>query len=154
MTIGLLRLYPTGGDALALVLPILRWSSRGLSNFAFGALATMGIGNYGPSLVLFSLLGMDPRAAFPVMMGSGAFTGVMASMRFIRSGCYAAPAAIGLTVGGIPGVLIAVWLVKSLPLDVVRWGVIAVGAHGPDAHSIRVRRSSGPQAYVRTVRPD
>jgi len=28
--------------------------------------------------------------------------------------------------GGIPAVLIAVWLVKSLPLDVVRWGVIVV----------------------------
>ena len=97
-----------------------------VANFVFGALATLGIGNYGPSLVFFSLLGMDPRAAFPVMMGSGAFTGVVAAMRFIRSGCYAAPAAIGLTVGGIPGVLIAVWLVKSLPLDVVRWGVIAV----------------------------
>ena len=87
---------------------------------------TLGIGSYGPSLVLFSLLGMDPRAAFPIMMGSGAFMGMVAAMRFVRSGRYAAPAAIGLTVGGIPGVLIAVWLVKSLPLDVVRWGVIAV----------------------------
>ena len=124
MTMGLLRLYPTGGQALALEpIPfVVAW----VANFAFGALATLGIGNYGPSLVLFSLLGMDPRAAFPVMMGSGAFAGLVAAMRFIRSGCYAAPAAIGLTVGGIPGVLIAVWLVKSLPLDVVRWGVIAV----------------------------
>jgi uncharacterized membrane protein YfcA len=69
---------------------------------------------------------MDPRAAFPIMMGSGAFMGVLAARRFVGTGRYVAPAAIGLTVGGIPGVLIAVWLVKSLPLDVVRWGVIAV----------------------------
>lgn len=34
-------------------------------NLVFGALITLGIGNYAPSLVLFSLLGMDPRAAFP-----------------------------------------------------------------------------------------
>ena len=90
-----------------------RWTGAGartdpfvvawVANFAFGALATLGIGNYGPSLVLFSLLGMDPRAAFPVMMGIGAFAGLVAAMRFIRSGCYAAPAAIGLTVGGILG---------------------------------------------------
>ena len=52
--------------------------------------------------------------------------GMVAAMRFVRSGRYDARAAIGLTVGGIPGVLMAVWLVKSLPLDVVRWGVIAV----------------------------
>ena len=124
MAMGLLRLYPTGGEALALAPGplVLAW----VANFALGALVTLGIGSYGPSLVLFSLLGMDPRAAFPIMMGSGAFMGLVAAMRFVKSGCYVAPAAIGLTVGGIPGVLLAVWLVKSLPLDAVRWGVIAV----------------------------
>ena len=96
------------------------------ANFALGALVTLGIGSYGPSLVLFSLLGMEPRAAFPIMMGSGAFMGLVAAMQFVKSGRYDARAAVGLAVGGIPGVIIAVWLVKSLPLDVVRWGVIAV----------------------------
>ena len=47
-------------------------------------------------------------------------------MRFVSSGRYSARAALGLTLGGIPGVLVAVWLVQSLPLDVVRWGVIVV----------------------------
>ena len=67
MTMGLLRLYPTGGEALALApVPfVIAW----VGNFVFGALVTLGIGSYGPSLVLFSPLGMDPRAAF--MMGSG-----------------------------------------------------------------------------------
>ena len=124
MTMGLLRLYPTGG--LALTLPPGRFVIALAANFAFGALVTLGIGNYGPSLVLFSLLGMDPRAAFPIMMGSGAFAGIVAAMRFVRSGRYDARAALGLTLGGIPAVLIAVWLVRSLPLDVVRWGVITV----------------------------
>jgi uncharacterized membrane protein YfcA len=124
MTMGLLRLYPTGGQALALA-PV-PFAFACVANFVFGALVTLGIGNYGPSLVLFSLLGMEPRAAFPIMMGSGAFMGLVAAMRFVSNGCYVAPAAIGLAIGGIPAVLIAVWLVKSLPLDVVRWGVIAV----------------------------
>jgi uncharacterized membrane protein YfcA len=47
-------------------------------------------------------------------------------MRFVSSGHYSARAALGLTLGGIPAVLIAVWLVRSLPLDIVRWGVIVV----------------------------
>jgi uncharacterized membrane protein YfcA len=124
MTIGHLHLYPAGGSALNL-------TPSGLvialvANVLFGALATLGIGNYGPTLILFSLLGMDPRAAFPIMMGSGAFMGMIASMKFVSTGRYVAPAALGLTLGGIPAVLIAVWLVKSLPLDIVRWGVIAI----------------------------
>ena len=124
MTMGLLRLYPTGGEALTLAPG--PFAFAWVANFILGALVTLGIGSYGPSLVLFSLLGMDPRAAFPIMMGSGAFMGLVAAMRFVRSGCYVAPAALGLTIGGIPGVLLAVWLVKSLPLDVVQWGVIVV----------------------------
>ena len=124
MTMGLLHLYPAGGDALSLTPS--RLVIALVANFALGALATLGIGSYGPSLVLFSLLGMEPRAAFPIMMGSGAFMGLVAAMRFVSSGRYAAAAALGLTLGGIPGVLIAVWLVRSLPLDLVRWGVIVV----------------------------
>jgi uncharacterized membrane protein YfcA len=124
MAMGLLRLFPAGGEALSLTLPRLLFALA--ANFVLGALATLGIGNYGPCLVLFSLLGLEPRAAFPIMMGSGAFTGMAAAMRFVSSGRYSAPAALGLTLGGVPAVVIAVWLVKSLPLDVVRWGVIVV----------------------------
>jgi uncharacterized membrane protein YfcA len=52
--------------------------------------------------------------------------GMVAAMRFVSSGRDSARAALGLTLGGIAGVLIAVWLVRSLPLDIVRWGVIVV----------------------------
>ena len=124
MTMGMLNLYPAGGNAL--ILTPARLVVALVANFVLGTLVTLGIGSYGPSLVLFSLLGMEPRAAFPIMMGSGAFMGTVAAMRFVSSGRYSAPAALGLTLGGIPAVLIAVWLVRSLPLDVVRWGVIVV----------------------------
>ena len=77
---------------------------------------TLGIGNYAPSLILFSLLGMDPRAAFPIMMGSGAFVATIAGVRFISAGRFHGRAALGLTLGGIPGVIVAAWLVQSLPL--------------------------------------
>lgn len=63
------------------------------------------------------------------MMGSGAFVGMVAAMRFVSSGRYAAPVALGLTLGGIPSVLIAVWLVRPLLLDIVRWGVSCTPRH-------------------------
>jgi uncharacterized membrane protein YfcA len=98
-------------------------------NFVLGALLTLGIGSYAPSLVVFSLLGMDPRAAFPIMMGSGAFVATIAGVRFVGAGRFHWRAALGLTVGGIPGVIVAVWLVKSLPLEALRWLVLVVVAY-------------------------
>ena len=35
-------------------------------------------------------------------------------------------AALGLALGGVPAVLLAAWVVKSLPLTAVRWLVILV----------------------------
>ena len=118
MMLGMLGRFPAGGTALALT-P--RAFALALAvNFVLGALLTLGIGNYAPSLVVFSLLGMDPRAAFPIMMGSGAFVATIAGVRFVGAGRFHWRAALGLTVGGIPGVAVAVWLVKSLPLGALR----------------------------------
>ncbi|MFN7928602.1 MAG: hypothetical protein U0Y68_11760 [Blastocatellia bacterium] len=38
-----------------------------LGNFVLGALMSLGIGLYGPCLIMISLLGMNPKAAFPIM---------------------------------------------------------------------------------------
>ncbi|HEY6928468.1 MAG TPA: TSUP family transporter, partial [Thermoanaerobaculia bacterium] len=84
------------------------------------------IGNYAPSLVMFSLLGMDPKAAFPIMMGSGAFVASVSGVRFLSARRFHQRVAFGLTLGGIPGVMVAVWLVKSLPLEALRVLVLAV----------------------------
>ena len=97
-----------------------------VANFFLGALMTLGIGLYAPALILVSLLGMSPLTAFPIMMGSCAFLMPAASVRFMRLRAYSWKAALGLTLGGIPGVLIAAYLVKSLPLNVIRWLVIVV----------------------------
>lgn len=95
-------------------------------NFALGALMSLGIGLYGPCLIMISLLGMDPRAAFPIMMGSCAFLMPVGSTQFIRKGSYDVRAALGLAIGGIPAVLIAAFIVKSLDLYYVRWLVVVV----------------------------
>ena len=86
----------------------------------------LGIGSYAPSLILFSVLGMDPRAAFPIMMSSGAMMAMAGGLRFMKAGRFDTRAALGLTLGGIPAVLVAGLLVQSLPLNVLRWVVVCV----------------------------
>ncbi len=97
-------------------------------NALLGALIMVGVGNYGPSLVLFSLLGMTPRAAFPIMMSAGAFVGPVGSVQFMRARRVDHRIALGLMLGGIPGVLVAAFIVKSLPLDALRWVIVGVVA--------------------------
>lgn len=91
-----------------------------------GALMMLGIGYYAPCLIMISLLGMNPTAAFPIMMGACAFLMPVGSLQFIRKERYDLRAAMGLLIGGPGAVLIAAFIVKSLPLDYVRWGVIVV----------------------------
>ena len=113
-----------GGEALQLRGVMLGLGLVG--NFALGALMTLGIGLYGPCLIMISLLGMEPRAAFPIMMGSCAFLMPVAGARFSRAQAYSARPALGLAIGGIPAVLIAALIVKSMPLVAVRWLVVVV----------------------------
>jgi len=119
-----LGLFPAGSDAVgvrgvALVLAV-------AGNFFLGALMTLGIGLYAPCMILVSLLGMSEKTAFPIMMGSCAFLMPIGSARFIRERSYHLRAALGLALGGIPAVLLAALIVKSMPLYWVRWLVIVV----------------------------
>jgi len=115
---------PTGGDLLQLTGTKLVIGFVG--NLVLGALMTLGIGLYAPCMIMIYLLGMDPKAAFPIMMGSCAFLMPVASARFVRERSFDLRASIGLLLGGVPAVLIAAFIVKSLPLTVVRWLVLVV----------------------------
>jgi uncharacterized membrane protein YfcA len=118
------KLLPGGGTSLGLEGAKFWIGIAG--NFVLGALMTLGIGLYAPCMILVSLLGMNPITAFPIMMGSCAFLMPVGSARFIKSARYDWKAALGLTIGGIPGVLVAVLIVKSLSLKVIQWLVIVV----------------------------
>jgi uncharacterized membrane protein YfcA len=117
------HLVPGGGNLLALT----GWKLLVAVSVTtlLGALMTLGIGFFAPCMMVTYLLGMNPRATFPIMMGAVAFLGPGASVPFIRQKRYSLKSALGLTIGGIPGILLAAFLVKSLPLDAVRWLVIA-----------------------------
>jgi uncharacterized membrane protein YfcA len=124
MVARLTGLVPAGGEALGLSGTRLAVGIAG--NFVLGAFMTLGIGLFAPCMILVALLGMKETAAFPIMMGSCAFLMPAASVRFVRSGRYDLPAALGLTLGGTPAVLLAAFVVKSLPLGTVKWLVVAV----------------------------
>jgi uncharacterized membrane protein YfcA len=95
-------------------------------NTLLGALMMLGVGLYAPCLILVTLLGMNPLAAFPIMMGSCALLMPVGGIRFLRARRYNAGAALGLTLGGIPGVLCAAFIVRSLSLEWLRWLVLVV----------------------------
>lgn len=118
---------PAGGDTLGL--GGWRMAVGLVGNFTFGALMNLGIGAYAPSLILFGFLGMDLKAIFPIMMGSCAFIMPTSGMRFIGHGSYAPRAALGLALGGVPGVLLAAYVVTQLPVGYLLWLVIAVAAY-------------------------
>lgn len=98
----------------------------GAINFFLGALMTAGVGLYAPCMALVYLLGMSPQVAFPIMMGSCAFLMPPAAYKFIRSDSYNKKAALGMALPGIIAVLIAAFVIKSLPVESLRWLVLLI----------------------------
>lgn len=131
-------LLPGGGTALGVSGAKLVIAVAG--NFALGALMTLGIGLYAPCLVLVSLLGMDPIAGFPIMMGSCAFLMPISSARFVQKRAFHVGAALGLMIGSVPACLLAAYWVKSLPLTAVKWLVIIVVVYTATSLILAARR--------------
>ena len=123
-TLANLKIVAAGGDALAL--SGVKLAIGLVGSLVLGALMTIGIGFYGPCMILISFLGMNPLAAFPIMMGACAFLMPISSVKFLEAKSYSVRPALGLALGGIPAVLIAALIVKSLPLTAVRWLVVVV----------------------------
>jgi len=116
--------FPPGGTAFGL--DGWRFLLAVAVSFVLGALMCIGIGNYAPLMILLALLGMHPLAAFPIMMASDGLLQPVASLGFFRSGRFAHLPALGLTAGSFVGVLVAFYVVKSLPLTTMRWLVTGV----------------------------
>lgn len=149
-----LGLLPGGGDALGLY-GWKFWFALA-ANFVFGALMTIGVGNYGPCLITLSLLGMNPASAFPIMAASSAFLMPVASLQFLKFRRYQLRTAVALTLGGIPGVLIAAYVVRSLPLQALRW-VVAIAVTYVAFSMLAAVRESRRHAHAperAALRPD
>jgi uncharacterized membrane protein YfcA len=115
---------PAGGTATTLPLSLSVITVA--AHFGLGILLSFGVGNYAPTLAMLSLMGMDPRLAFPIMAAAAGFAGTAASARCIRSVNLDLRLALGLAIGAIPAVLVAAFIVKEMPLTMLRWLVVAV----------------------------
>ncbi|WP_421220724.1 permease [Aeromonas jandaei] len=116
---GLLGLFPVGGEAMGLsgyklVIAL-------IGNFIFGVLMNVGIGLFAPCMTLVYLLGMNPLAAFPIMMGSTAVLSVFSAGTFIRKGAFDAKAVLAVAIFGPIGVVLAAMLVKSMDMAMLKW---------------------------------
>lgn len=119
-----LSLMPGGGTAAGL--PLALTIAAIAANFGFGILLNFGVGNYAPTLVMLSLMGMDPRLCFPIMAAGAALMQAGAGVRHIGLGQIDLKVILGLGIGGVPAVLIAAFIVKSMPLVALRWLVLVV----------------------------
>ncbi|MFQ2196318.1 permease [Aeromonas jandaei] len=116
---GLLGLFPVGGEAMGLTGYKLVIALIG--NFIFGVLMNVGIGLFAPCMTLVYLLGMNPLAAFPIMMGSTAVLSVFSAGTFICKGAFDAKAVLAVAIFGPIGVVLAAMLVKSMDMAMLKW---------------------------------
>ncbi|OGT08486.1 MAG: hypothetical protein A2V89_04675 [Gammaproteobacteria bacterium RBG_16_37_9] len=97
-----------------------------LASAIIGALGALGIGGYAPLLALALTLGLSSRAMFPIMSSSAALGGGFASIKFFKTGAYDRKASLAMTIVALLGVVIAAYIVKTLPLNILTWVVIGV----------------------------
>jgi len=119
-----LHMMPGGGTASGL--PLTLTVIAIIANFIFGILLNFGVGNYAPTLVMLSLMGMDPRLCFPIMAAGASLTVAGAGARHIALGQIDLRMVMGMALGGLPAVFIAAFIVKSMPIELLRWLVIVV----------------------------
>jgi len=134
--------FPEGGIAMGLT--GWKFPFAVAVSFVLGALMCVGIGNYAPLMILLSLLGMDPLAAYPIMMASDGLLQPVSSLGFFRSGRFSHVASLGLTVGSVIGVTLAYFVLKFVvmrsQIQMVRWLIIVVVVYSAVAMLRSARR--------------
>jgi uncharacterized membrane protein YfcA len=138
----ILGAFPEGGVAMGL--EGWKFSLAVAMSFIFGALMCVGIGNYAPLMILLSLLGMDPLAAFPIMMANDGMLQPVSSLGFFRTARFSHVASLGLTIGSLIGVPAAYCLLKFVVLrsqiQVMRGLIIVVVVYSAVAMLRSARR--------------
>lgn len=119
-----LAVLPPGGNATTL--PPLSVALAVFGYLVMGVLINFGVGHYAPSLVMFALMGMDPRLVYPIMATAGVLGMSGMGLRYIGDRAIDLRVVVGLAVGGVPAVLAAAFLVRAMPLVALRWLVVAV----------------------------
>ncbi len=145
-----LKWLPVGGEAIGLTGHKLAVAVA--VSFVFGALQTIGVGFYAPCMATVFALGMHPKTAFPIMMTATGLLMAAGSARFVREKAYDPKAALALALFGTLGVPVAAYVVKSLPLEAMKWVVLAVLIYTATAMFLSAGRSREPSLPEDTVR--
>ncbi|HEM5088966.1 TPA: sulfite exporter TauE/SafE family protein [Streptococcus suis] len=98
-------------------------------DFMVGMLMSMGLGNYAPELIFFSLMGISPAVALPVMMLNAAMIMTAGAKQFIQSGRVNWQGVPGIIVGGVLGVLTAAFFLSNLDINNLKILVVFVAAY-------------------------
>jgi hypothetical protein len=114
-----------------------------------GALMTLGIGLYAPCLILVTLLGMNDKSGYPIMMGACAFLMPVAVVRFIKAKAYFPPAMVSMAIAGAIAVPLAFKWFQNLDMKWVKIIVIFVVAYAAITMLMTAYREKGTAAAAR-----
>jgi uncharacterized membrane protein YfcA len=95
-------------------------------NFGIGVLMTMGLGNYAPELIFFSLMGVNPAVAFPVMMLDAALIMPTTALNVIKMNRVSWRGFAGVAIGGVLGVIVAAKFFTSMNVDLLNKLIVIV----------------------------
>lgn len=121
---GKFGIYPSGGDATELV--GFKLVLLGILSLIYGALNNIGIGSYALTMATVYALGLNPGAAFPIMMGACTFSVPIGSMQFVKLDSYSRKITLFTSTFGVLGVLVAAFFVKSMNVSALQWVVAVV----------------------------
>lgn len=97
-----------------------------IGNFILGVLMCAGVGLYAPCMAMVSLLGMNIKSAFPIMMGSCAILMPTAGIRFIKEEAYDRSSGLFINLFGLLGVIAAYLGVQNANIDALKIIIILV----------------------------
>ncbi len=133
------NLIPSGGDAIGF--SGIKLAIAVFGNFILGALMTLGVGMYAPCMALVCAMGLNPLAAFPIIMGSCGILMPVAAIKFIESGAYNRKTTLIVGIIGTIGVIVGFTLIKTLPIAKLTWLVMIIITYT----SIKLYKSSKSQ---------
>ena len=119
----------------------IKLAAAGILLFVYGALNNIGIGSYALTMATIYALGMNPAAAFPIMMGACTFSVPIGSMQFVKFGENSRKITLFASTFGVLGVLTAVYFVKSLNTSMLQWLVIVVLLYTAVSMVMELRKS-------------
>ena len=125
----IIRMITTPGSNNALTVHGLQgwWLALGIVfNLGVGILMTMGLGNYAPELIFFSLMGVNPAVAFPVMMLDAALIMPTTALNVIKMKRVSWRGYAGVAIGGVLGVIVAAKFFTSLDVALLKKLIIVV----------------------------